>query len=56
MATRTMEPVAKAIVKRAAMRLAPDQVRKWIDKRPEPDSVAGLGVLLPAPMSTQPGP
>lgn len=32
----------------SAMRLAPNQVRCWLDERPDPDSVVRLGVLLPA--------
>jgi hypothetical protein len=27
-----------------AMKLAPDQVRRWLDERPEPDDVAGRPV------------
>jgi hypothetical protein len=33
----------------SAMRLAPDQVRAWLDERPEPDSVSRLGILLSTP-------
>ncbi|MCA1831250.1 MAG: hypothetical protein LC750_00620 [Actinobacteria bacterium] len=33
----------------SAMRLAPNQVRNWLDERPEPDSVVRLGTLLPVP-------
>lgn len=35
----------------SAMRLAPDQVRRWLDERPEPDSVTRLGPLLPTPLA-----
>ena len=40
---------SKNLPMQSAMRLAPDQVRQWLDERPEPDSVARLGVLLPTP-------
>ena len=33
----------------SAMRLAPDQVRQWLDERPVPDTAIRLGVLLPTP-------
>lgn len=33
----------------SAMRLAPDQVRNWLNERPDPDSVTRLGPLLAVP-------
>lgn len=42
----------------SVMRLAPDQVRKWLDERPDPNAhpiVSSWGTLLPTPIF-QPSP
>ena len=33
----------------SVMRLAPDQVQRWLNERPDPDSVSRLGPLLAVP-------
>lgn len=40
---------SKNLPMQSAMRLAPDQVRNWLNERPEPDSVAHSGPLLALP-------